>query len=118
VVESAEVCAPFCGVDGDESVVGAFLFEDDGVGVLPGVDEAWIVGCAPAEVFDAWDVGCVVIEFAHVFESEKLEGLAVASAVGKHVEEGEELWETVFAEGFEKVVCEGRAAVGGCDGGY
>ena len=64
--------------------------------ILPGVDEARVVGGAPAKVLYAREVWSFVVEFTHVVESEELEGFSVASAVGKQVEEGEELRETVF----------------------
>lgn len=91
VVESAEVRAPFCGMDGDETVVWTFFIEYDGVRVFPRVDEAWLVSCTPAKVFYAWDVWSVLVEFPHVFESEEVESFTVTTSYGEEVEEGEKL---------------------------
>ena len=84
---------------------------------LPGVDQPGLIRRAPAVVFHAGNIGRLLIELAHVLERRELEGLAIAAAIGKQVQETKEGREVVLPNGFEKVICEGRAAVGGCDGG-
>ena len=84
---------------------------------LPGVDQPGLIRRAPAVVLHARNVGRLLVELAHVLERQELEGLSIAAAIGKQVEETEEGGEVVLPDGFEEVIREGRASVRGCDGG-
>jgi len=88
-----------------------------GVGLLPGVDETRVIYGAPAEVLDAGDIGRLLVEAAHALDGEAFKGLAIAAAVGQHIEEGEEGGEAGAADGLEEVIGERGATVGGSDGG-
>lgn len=64
----------------------------ESLNLLPCVDQARLVHGTPTKVFDSGNVWSGFIKFAHMFDRKTFKGLAIASSVGKHVKEGEDLW--------------------------
>ena len=85
---------------------------------LPGVNQPWVVYCAPAEVFYFGHIRGLLVELAHGLQSEARKCGTVTSTIGEHIEECEERREALRPDCLEKVIRKRGTAMWCRDGGY